>query len=326
MEDINKILNSIEPQLRDELLRMFAAANKSVTVAEIEELVAQGHVDEAIRRVLPQAELFTSSWVSAYVFAATETGVVISREIPVEVIFDQVNIRAVLAMQNNKLRLIQGLTQKQREATREALLNGIRRGLNPREVARDVRASVGLTASQVRAINNYRRALEEGDSVSLRRQLRDRRFDPTVARAIRTGEPLPKAYIDKLVDRYTQRQLKYRAELIARTEALRAVHEGHDEMFRQAIADGHIAAEDLEGTWNTAADARVRDSHITMQGQTQPYGTPFVSGAGNLLRYPGDPLAPVEEVAQCRCVRSFRIKTPLHGNFSLGNTLNTLTP
>jgi len=317
-QDLTKILNKIEPELRDDLLRMFALTSQRVTVTQIETLIAQGQIDEAIRLVTPQAEIFAASWASAYVFSGKETGAWVSRQIPVEVIFDQVNVRAVLAMQNNSLRLVQSLSLAQRNATREALLDGIRRGVNPREAARAIKQSIGLTARQVRAVNSYRAALKDGDSSALTRALRDKRFDPTVANSIRTGSPLSQAQVDRLVDRYVQRQLIYRSEVIARTEALRSTHEGNDEMFRQAIEDGHFAAEDISQTWNTAMDARVRDTHTTMNGQIRDYGEPFVSGGGNLLRYPGDPLAPAKEVIQCRCTLSTRIKTlanPL--NFSI---------
>lgn len=44
-----------------------------------------------------------------------------------------------------------------------------------------------------------------------------------------------------------------------------------------------------------------RDSHMTMHRQERFHGTPFISGAGNLLRYPGDRSAPIEEWINCQC-------------------------
>lgn len=306
-QDLTDLLNRMEPKLRKDFLRMYAKTLKGVSVTQVEALISSGRIDEAIALVTTSSASFGATWIVAYITAATEAGQWITAQVGVEVVFDQVNQRAVNAMQNNRLRLVQNLTQAQRDATRESLLDGIRRGINPRQSAIAVRDSIGLTAYQVRAVNNYRRMLEEGDATALTRALRDKRFDAAYRRAMNTGAGLSEDQITKMVNAYRKRQLAYRAEVISRTEALRSVHEGTEAMFEQAIADGFITPEELIRTWNTAMDTRVRDTHTTMNQQKQPYGTPFVSGAGNLLRFPGDPLAPVAEVANCRCALGTRL-------------------
>lgn len=221
--------------------------------------------------------------------------------------FDQTNTRAVQALQNNKLRLVQSFTQTQAETARAALVEGTRQGLNPRDQARLFRDSIGLTPRQLQAVSRYRQLLETGNSDALRRQLRDRRFDPTVLRAIEENTSLDKKYVNKLVDRYRERYIKYRSEVIARTEALRGVHEGANEMYMQAIDNGQLTADELSRTWNTAMDERVRGSHASMNGQRVAVNQPFISGNGYSLMYPGDINAPASDTVQCRCVASVRI-------------------
>lgn len=205
-------------------------------------------------------------------------------------------------MRRSQLSLIREFTNQQRLSTRLALVEGISQGLNPRQQALLFRQSIGLTQRQMQAVINYRRLLEQGDAAALQRALRDRRFDPTVQSSILGDRPLTPAQIDRMVDRYHARYIAHRAEVIARTEALRSVHDGAQAAYRQAIDLGVLAADDLIQEWVTASDERVRGSHAFMHGQQRPIGEAFLSGAGNALRWPGDIDAPGSETIQCRCV------------------------
>lgn len=224
-----------------------------------------------------------------------------------DVQFDDAQANALNIMRNRALQVTSQFTHKQEEAVREVLLDGIRRGVNPRQQAVALRASIGLTASQVKAVNNFRDMLEAGSKEVLTRKLRDKRFDRTINRAIREDKRIERARIDRMVTRYRERYVKYRAGVIAQTEALSAVHQGKEEMFNHAIAQGHITRESLEGTWITVQDSLRRHHHATMQGQKQPHGQYFISGLGNQLLHPGDPNAPIEEIANCRCLKVTRI-------------------
>lgn len=54
-------------------------------------------------------------------------------------------------------------------------------------------------------------------------------------------------------------------------------------------------------TWISQEDSRVRDSHRALDRTSVPMDKPFVSPSGAKLRFPGDPRAPIEETANCRC-------------------------
>ena len=309
-ERIERLLDAAEPTLRDAFVRMVGAIQSALTLEEIAGFIERGQLEAALDAALRAAPMLGEAYVDTFIAAARDTarelGVALG-EIPV--VFDQTNVGAVNAMNANKLRLVREFTNAQRDATRAAVTQGIAAGRNPIDVARTFRDSIGLTQKQQQWVANYRRALENLDADALSRALRDKRFDRTVAAAIRDKKPLTQQQIDNMVKRYTERMVKYRSEVIARTEALRSVHQGTEEMYRQAIASGDLKPEFLSREWNTAKDERVRESHAAMHGQVQPFGQPFVSGAGNLLNYPGDPEAPAEEVIQCRCVVGTRITT-----------------
>lgn len=60
----------------------------------------------------------------------------------------------------------------------------------------------------------------------------------------------------------------------------------------------------LRKTWVTRGDSRVRPLHRRLHGKTRRFGQDFFRWPymGARLRYPGDPEAPLEATANCRCV------------------------
>lgn len=186
-----------------------------------------------------------------------------------------------------------------REVAREETLAG----RNPLTAARRLRESIGLTAKQEKAISNYRRMLEEGDMAVLRRQLRDRRFDSTTRRAILNGKPLSEEKIDRMVNRYRERYVKYRSETIARTEATRAVQGGGRLYLEEKVQDGTIDERQVRREWIYTRDTDTRVSHRQIPalnpqgvGMRQPFETPL----GQIM-FPGDPAAAPEMSINCRC-------------------------
>lgn len=299
---------------------LLQAAIRNVTtkldMAEIARLIEAGQLEEALAFTREIADQLGLAAQTSFITAGTSTAAWLSGSGLGTILFDQVNERAVAAMRANTLRLINEFTAEQRRATRLALTDGVARGLNPREQARAFRASIGLTAKQQLAVQRYRAALERvgaqgvprGEQAqALKRALRDARSDRSIKRAMRDMIPLPAAQIDSMVDRYQAHYIKYRSEVIARTEALASVHEGVEEAFAQGAEQGPFELDDLEREWDSSGDARVRDTHRYLDGQKKKFGVPWETSNGR-IRYPGDPLAPASERVQCRCVLLTRVK------------------
>lgn len=304
---LENLIARAEVRIRARFGAIILLLKRENSLAALAKLIEAGRIDDALNTLRSAADRLAGVVQAVWIGAGSEVANAMSEALGIQFSFDAVNTYAVSAMQQNKLSLVREFTAQQREATHQALLDGIRAGLNPREQARAFRDSIGLTAQQQRAVANYRRLLEQNSAEALQRRLRDARFDRSLVNAIANEEPLTNAQIDRMVERYMQRSLKYRSEVIARTESLRAVHEGAEESFRQSIAAGHVKPEEVKRDWNTAKDERVRSSHAAMHHQQRPVGVPFTSGAGVDLRFPGDPQAPPEETIQCRCRVATRI-------------------
>lgn len=275
---------------------------------ELELLLASGRFEQAMQMVADAANRLGTTYTTSYVRSGQSAGNWLEREVgDILFDFDQTNTRAVRAMQANRARLVREFSEQQRRSTTQALQRGIARGANPREQARAFRDSIGLTQKQEGWVANYERQLRNNDPAALRRRLRDARSDRAVRNAIARGTPLTDERIEAMVGRYRARMIRHRSEVIARTEALRSVHEGTNEMFQQAFDDGSLSPEQMEQEWQTGRDERVRRSHSPMHGQLRPIGQPFISGKGRSLRYPGDTLAPADETILCRCSVSTRM-------------------
>ncbi len=309
--DMEALLAGTEAKVQAAFMRLFADLRSDEMRKQLVDLLSRGEWDEAMALADPAIFAFSREVTSIYVAAGTafaaDASVLLGHVFP----FSITDPIGVAEMRANELRLVQVFTQHQREVTRNALIDGMQRGLNPRDQARLFQDVVTLTPRQEAAVQNYRRLLEQQSREVFDRALRDRRFDPTVERSIRTGTPLSREQIDRMVSRYRERYIRYRANTIARTESLSAIHRASEETWRQIIANGLAEPETIIGTWTTARDERVRSSHRTMHKQKRPYGTPFITGNGVAIRYPGDPSAPRAETIQCRCLVTRRIEGAL---------------
>lgn len=297
---LTDLVDRLEPRLRRRFVEAMFLIRSRLTLEVLVGYLESGRIDEATIVVERAIGSFAAALHDAVVASGSATAsIVISRAVDVAFDFDATDPRFVAAARQAKLDLIREFSDEQRRAVRQAISDGVLRGANPREQARAIRGSIGLTQRQAAAVGNYRRLLEAGSTEALNRQLRDRRFDRTVLDAIDHNRRLSDGEVNRMVERYQERFLAYRAEVIARTEALRAVHSGNDAAYEQAFALGELGREQVQRSWQTAADERVRSIHKAMHGQPRLVGEAFVDGDGNRLLRPGDSSAPASTTVQC---------------------------
>lgn len=238
--------------------------------------------------------------------------------------FDLRNATAEAWLRENSSRLITGIVNDQRTLIRNVLESGMVAGRNPRQSALDIVGRVGdtgrrtggvvgLTAQQGQFVQSMRGELASGDPREMAkyfgRKRRDKRLDGIVKRAIAADKPVSQTDIDKIVGRYADKLLQLRGEMIARTESITSMNAGREEAYRQQVASGALAPENVTGTWSDSGDQRTRHTHKAMNGQKRAFGEPFESPSGARLNYPGDTSlgAGPEEIVGCRCTKQYRI-------------------
>ncbi len=324
---IDKLIKQWDPVLRRGFMESIAQMRAAGQLDVIEKALARGDIEAALRAVNLDPLTFRP-WDKAIQQAFEAGGTTVTQSLPTLVdaasglrtVF-QFNVRNPEAerylFDRSSTKVVE-IINDQRNMIRTNLTAGLEAGNNPRTMALDLVGRVnpgtgrreggfiGLTSSQENWVRNYREELVKGDPGALVRQLRDKRFDATIAKAIARGEPIPDGVISSAVTNYKNRALRYRAENIARTEAMTSLHEAQAQAMQQAIAGG-LNREDIVYTWRATNDERTRDSHAEMDGQTVREGELFVTGDGNTLEYPGDPNGPPEETINCRCWREVGI-------------------
>lgn len=125
-------------------------------------------------------------------------------------------------------------------------------------------------------------------------ELANRRASQALAEALPSGEvekirqAVEEALAPTNFDGYLNR--------LAASEASISVNAARHELAMMAYREGVR----IDKTWRTRRDDRVRHTHKGAEGQTVPFTAPFWVG-GVPMAHPGDPTAPVQEVANCRC-------------------------
>lgn len=214
-------------------------------------------------------------------------------------------------MDNYIAERIKQISREMRVTISQVVYREVSAGTNPIDTARKIKQGLGLTASQERTVQNYRRMLENLETDALARRLRDARYDPSIARAIREGKPLTKPKIEAMVQAYTRRYIKRRAETIARTESMTMINSGNQKYWDQMVKSGVVRPRDIRRDWKHSHDSKVRNSHIAIpalnkdgRGLNDPFRSPL-----GLIRYPGDPQASAGNRINCRCYLFIRIRS-----------------
>lgn len=314
-DQLDRIARKFEPRIRDSLLRAFAEIKNLNTIAEIETALTTGGIEAAMGLINQQTPaIIGREIIDDLDGAIVESGRASITVLPPDGVIDPnfrfsiLNPKTAAFVQQYEFNLIREISGETLQAVRNSVFDGVITGQNPRETARDFRRTIGLTSQQERAVRNYRSYLENLDSQALRRELRDKRFDSTIRRAIDNNDPLSKEQVDRMTGRYREKSIRYRSEVIARTESMRATSIGNQEAMDQMVEQGAVDP-NMRKFWVISPDERVRSAH-TKIGSMNPEGVEvsgtFITPLGP-LRFPRDPSGTAKNTIQCRCAVVYRM-------------------
>lgn len=327
---IDDLLNRYDPIIAQAFRQAVEDVRGSADLQRLIAALAAGDLNAALNALHLEASAYgplAEAIRQAYGEAGTASAAIANGQTPAGVVirFNIRNPRAETWLRDHSSQAVTRIVEDQRNAIRAALQAGMERGVNPRTAALDIvgrvnRATgkreggiIGLTSTQEAAARAARDELASGDAALLRnyltRERRDRRFDRSVASAIREGRPVPAAIVASATDRYRARLLQLRGETIGRVEAMTALQHSKREAFQQAIDAGQINAADVRKAWRSAGDLRVRHTHRSLNGDSVGFNEPFVSPSGARLLHPMDTSlgAGMSEIANCRCDCDYRI-------------------
>ena len=324
LAQIEALTATWEPVVRDAFLEAVREIVSRAEIGRIIEALERGDIEAALAAVhfdgaafAPVAEAVRQAYVAGGVNAVAGAPTTLTTPAGARVIvrFDTRVPRAERWLAEQSSEFVRGVTADALEGMRSMLVSSLEAGRGPRSTALDLVGRqnpvtkrreggiVGLTATQTQWVLTARAELSDPATMArfLQRSdsMRDRRLDRTITKAIREGKRLDSATVNKIVGRYADKLLKYRGEMISRTETLSALNAARDEAQRQIRDAG--AQEECFKVWKTASDRRVRHSHRAIHNERVPLDGRFSNG----LLYPHEKGAAAREVVACRCIVSY---------------------
>lgn len=300
---------TLEPEISAAMLRAWEIIRRTLPENEIAAILLSGSPERVVSAIAndeAMALAFTP------VSAVLEKGTLVAAEraaalMPTVALRDGVgsgvqllNPRVLEGLNTINTRALGRLQGGLRDSFLAHMRVGLEEGKGAAAIARSLRDVVGLAPNQEAAVRNFEAMLRSGDREALTRTLRDRRFDPTLRKALgRGGKGLSDDQITRMVARYRSRSIASNAATQARSAALDSYRMGQRLSWEDAFDKGLAKRERTFKIWRTVGDERVRDEHVDLEGERVPFDEPFSNGE----------MVPGDASYNCRCGATYVLLT-----------------
>ncbi|MGH7340461.1 MAG: phage minor head protein, partial [Candidatus Rokuibacteriota bacterium] len=268
-------------------LAALRSAIASKNIKSIEAVVAASKLQQSVGRVLR-----TPFTASAQVAGKQSAAILKAHGIAAS--FNVVHPNVVNFARAQAAQMVVGVPAETRRVIAEVIAQGAQHGLDVAQQARAIREVVGLPPSWASAPGGLAREIRAGEaaaatgrrlSASAKQQIRSRIANGTVT----------DVFVAEMTEQYAESLINRRALNIARTETLRASHNGLTESWKQAQEQG-VLPEAAKRFWIVTPDERLSEEHATIPGMNsngRGMDEPFETTEGLHMYPPSRP--------NCRC-------------------------
>ncbi len=339
LNNILPLLDQLEPQVAQAFVAAVFAGRDAVNMQALQAALEAGNLNRAVALLtMPQGVLFPLD--QAIVGAYAAGGALVSdsaRRAGVVFGFDGRHPQAEAWARNHVGGLITGIARDQRAtvtaAVRDVLTRQLAAGVGARTAALDLIGRVdrrtgfraggilGLDApraERLRIVGDAMRTAEGVQSLVVGGKVKYKVNPATQARILRAynaGRAVSEPDRILSLKQYGNQLLQQRGETIARDQTITALRQGRRDGFEQAAEQGKIDRDAITRTWDATMDARTREDHQAMNGETiVGLDDAWVLPDGSRMMTPGDSSmgAPIEQTIVCRCYE--RISVDWIGN------------
>lgn len=313
----DRLLAEYSPQMAQAFLDAMTDAKTAVNLKTLTAMIDAGDVFGIVEILrIDERTLFGMAEVmrSAFVAGGQSAAQIIGRGV---FGFNGNTPRATQWIRDNSGQMITQLSDDILPIVQDVLARGREAGQSPRKTARELigprnprtgrrtQGLIGLNKPQADAVLKAKEQLRNLDAGYFQKVRRDKRFDRTIEKAIRTGTPLTETQIDQIANRYSERLIQYRAEGIARLETNAGLSAGQAEGMQQLIDDGQVDGVNKTWNWNLGGQERPRWMHQQISGTTIPIDQDFIMPDGTRMKRPHDPNGGAKHNWACRCTVTY---------------------
>lgn len=293
-ERIHRTARRAEPKLARAFRDSVAEAKAETSLQKVQAAIESGQIEVAVDAVPIEkmSRAMRAKMGAVYADVFTKAGQAAGAAIGLE--FSVIEPAGLQFIEAHGAEFIRHFGATTHTELRGALANMVNQGLSAHEASKQFRDSIGLTKNMQEWVTKFgdrELAANARELSRLQKKLEAGGAKPsTVDRLVKKRERELAARLERRIAAKQRSLERYRADMIARTEAQNAATGGFLEANRQAVEQGLIDPAEREVEWLTSsAPCEICDP---MNGQRREVGQTFTTGDGREVSGPGGDVHP----------------------------------